>query len=65
MPISISSYTKTCIFSIVLAIIFRFLIAIKFVLKYRWIDTELNRRYIVIRRKPNTKKCISSDSNSK
>jgi hypothetical protein len=61
MPIS--AYAGTCIFLIVLAIIFRFLIAFKAVLEERWIDDELNRRYVVIR-KLNTKERISSDSDS-
>lgn len=61
---SSNTYAATCIFLVVLAIIFRFLIAIKAVLEERWIDAELNRRYVVIR-KPNTKERISTDSDSK
>ena len=64
MPMSSNTYAATCIFLVVLAIIFRFLIAIKAVLEERWIDAELNRRYVVIR-KPNTKERISTDSDSK
>jgi len=64
MPVSSSAYAGTCIFLVVLAIIFRFLIAFKSVLEERWIDAELNRRYVLIIRKPNTKKRISSDSDS-
>ena len=65
MPMSISAYAGTCIFLILLAIIFRFLIAVKSVLEQRWIDAELDRRYVVIIRKQNTKERISSDSDSK
>ena len=65
MPMSISAYAGTCIFLVILAIIFRFLIAFKSVLEERWIDAELNRRYVVSIRKPNTKERISSDSDSK
>lgn len=53
----------------VLAVIFRFLIAFKSVLEHRWIDAELRRRYIVVRRKVDTKERtkerVSSDSDSK
>lgn len=65
MPISITAYTGTCVFLIVLAISFRVLIAFRSVLEERRINTELNRRYVVITRKSNTKERISSDSNSK
>jgi hypothetical protein len=65
MPMSISAYAGTCIFLIVLAVIFRFLIAVKSVLEHRWIDAELNRRYVVVRRKVDTKERVSSDSDSK
>jgi len=65
MPMSVSAYAGTCIFLIVLAIIFRFLISFKSVLEERWIDAELNRRYVVIIRNPNMKERISSDSDSK
>lgn len=65
MPISVGSYAGTCIFLIALAVIFRFLNAFKAVLEERWIDAELNRRYVVVIRKPNTKDRIGSNSNSK
>lgn len=65
MPVSISAYAGTCIFLIILAVIFRFLIAFKSVLEERWIDAEFSRRYVVIMRKPNAKERISSDSDSK
>jgi hypothetical protein len=41
MPMSSSAYAGTCIFLILLAVIFRFLIAFKSVLENRWIDAEL------------------------
>ena len=64
-PTSISAYARRCIFLIVLAVLFRFLVAFKAVLEERCIDAELNRRYVVIIRKQNTKERISSDSDSK
>jgi solute carrier family 31 (copper transporter), member 1 len=63
MPISITAYTGTCVFLIVLAISLRILIAFRSVLEERRINTELNRRYVV--RKSNTKERISSDPDSK
>ena len=65
MPISITAYTGTCVFLIVLAISFRVLIAFRFVVEERRINTELNKRYVVITRKSNTKERVSTDSNSK
>ena len=62
---SISAYAGTCVFLIVLAVIFRFLIAFKSVLEHRWIDAELNRRYVVVRRNVDTKERVSSDSDPK
>mgnify|MGYP003644490622 CR=1 FL=1 len=64
-PTSISAYAGRCIFLIVLAVLFRFLVAFKAVLEERCIDAELNRRYVVIIRKQNTKERISSGSDSK
>merc|ERR1711964_589815 len=49
----------------VLSVLFRFLVAFKAVLEERCIDAELNRRYVVIIRKQNTKERISSGSDSK
>lgn len=49
---------------IVLAAIFRFLIAFKSMLEKRWIDVEVNRRYVAVTRKPNTKERISSNAES-
>ncbi|KFY45047.1 hypothetical protein V494_01176 [Pseudogymnoascus sp. VKM F-4513 (FW-928)] len=65
MPISITAYTGTCVFLIILAISFRVLIAFRSVVEERRINTELNKRYVVITRKSNTKERISSDSNSR
>lgn len=59
MPVSITAYTGTCVFLIVLAISFRVLIAFRSVLE----EHRINRRYVV--RKSNTKERISSDSDSK
>lgn len=64
MPMSIGACIGTCIFLVILAVIFRLPIAFKSVLEKRWIDAEVNRRYVVITKKSNTKERISSDSES-
>ncbi|KZF20845.1 hypothetical protein L228DRAFT_249663 [Xylona heveae TC161] len=47
-PSGTGSYAGTCIFLILLAVIFRALFAFKHVLEKRWLDQALNRRYIVV-----------------
>lgn len=47
-PNSVGTYAATCLFLIGLAVIFRGLFAIKAVQESRWLDQELNRRYIVV-----------------
>lgn len=64
-PGSTGAYAGTCIFLIFLAAIFRGLAAGKHVLEHRWLDQELNRRYVMVRGKPTEAERISSDSESK
>lgn len=64
-PIGTGSYAGTCIFLIVLATIFRGLMAGKQILEHRWLDTELNRRYVSVRGKPTESEKISTDSAAK
>ena len=59
------TYAGTCIFLIILATLFRGLAAGKHVLEHRWLDQELNRRYVVVRGKPSEAERITSDSESK
>lgn len=47
-PNSMGTYAATCIFLIVLAVIFRGLFALKAIQESRWLDQELNRRYVVV-----------------
>lgn len=47
-PNSMGTYAATCIFLIVLAVIFRGLFALKSIQESRWLDQELNRRYVVV-----------------
>lgn len=51
-PISNDDYARTCFFLIVLGALARCLIAVKAVLERRWIDAELNSRYIVVKTNP-------------
>lgn len=64
-PTSTGSYAGTCIYLIILASIFRVLIAGKHILEHRWLDTELDRRYVSVRGKPTESETISSDSGAK
>ena len=64
-PASTGSYAGTCIFLIVLAALFRGLIAGKHILENRWLDMELDRRYVSVRGKPTESERISTDSEMK
>lgn len=47
-PTNAGTYAATCIFLILLAAIFRSLFALKAIQESRWLDQELNRRYVVV-----------------
>ncbi|CAN8100586.1 unnamed protein product [Discula destructiva] len=47
-PSGMGTYAGTCIFLIALAAIFRGLFALKAVQESRWLDQEMNRRYVVV-----------------
>ena len=64
-PTSVGSYAGTCIFLIVLALIFRCLLAGKLLLERRWHDQHLQRRYIKIRGKSSESERIDADTDSK
>lgn len=64
-PTGTGSYAGTCIFLIVLATIFRGLMAGKHILEHHWLDTELKRRYVSVRGKPTESESISTDSEAK
>ncbi|KAH8819107.1 Ctr copper transporter [Xylogone sp. PMI_703] len=63
-PSSTGSYAGTCIFLIVLAVIFRALLALKAIQEMRWFDREFNRRYVVVAGRQTTKQQIESDAAS-
>lgn len=64
-PTSTSSYAGTCIFLILLAVLFRGLLALKGWKESAWRDAEFNRRYVVVAGKPSKAERISQDSDSK
>jgi hypothetical protein len=64
-PTSTASYAGTCIFLILLAAIFRGLLALKGWKETAWLDAEFNRRYVVVAGKPSKTERISQDSDSK
>jgi hypothetical protein len=64
-PSTTGAYVGTCIFIILLAVIFRGLFAVKFYAEGRWLDAELRRRYVVVAGKQPLKEQLSSDSLAK
>ncbi|KAK3393071.1 low affinity copper transporter [Podospora didyma] len=64
-PTSTGTYAATCIFLIVLALVFRGLLAAKAWQESRWLDAELNRRYVVVSGKAPLSETLSRDSLAK
>jgi len=64
-PQNVGSYAGTCIFIIILATIFRALLAVKAWKETAWMDAEFNRRYVTVAGKQPKSERISSDSDSK
>jgi len=64
-PTSVGGYAGTCIFLIILATIFRCLIAFKAWKETQWLDAEFNRRYVTVAGKPPKSERIASDTDSK
>ena len=63
-PSGVGSYAGTCIFLILLAMIFRLLIAGKTLLERRWLDKTLERRYIRVEGLPTEADKIDADRES-
>ncbi len=59
------AYVGTCIFLIVLGVIFRGLFAGKHFLEQRWLDQALNRRYIRVRGSATEAERIDADPDGK
>ena len=64
-PTNVGEYAGTCIFLIILGIIFRGLLAVKAWKEIAWLDAEFNRRYVSVAGKPTKAERISSSSDSK
>ncbi|TAQ88167.1 hypothetical protein B7494_g3478 [Chlorociboria aeruginascens] len=65
MPTSTGQYAGTCIFLIILAVIYRGLLAIKAWKETAWLDAEFNRRYVAVAGKLPKSERIGQDSDSK
>lgn len=64
-PATIGGYAGTCIFIIMLATIFRALLAVKAWQETAWMDKEFNRRYVAVAGKLPKSEQIAQDSDSK
>lgn len=64
-PNSTGTYAATCIFLIMLAALFRGLLAAKWWQENRWLDRELNRRYVVVNGRAPLAENLSRDSLAK
>ncbi|KAL2169955.1 hypothetical protein VTG60DRAFT_5425 [Thermothelomyces hinnuleus] len=64
-PSSTGTYAATCIFLIVLAALLRGLLALRSWQEGRWLDAELNRRYVVVNGKAPLAERLSRDSLAK
>ncbi|KAK6586368.1 hypothetical protein PZA11_001425 [Diplocarpon coronariae] len=64
-PSSPGEYAGTCIFLILLAVIFRSLLAVKQWKETAWMDAEFNRRYVTVAGKQPKSERISQDADTK
>jgi len=64
-PTSTGTYAATCIFVIALSVVFRGLLALKWWQEQRWLDAELDRRYVVVAGKAPLSETLSRDSLAK
>ncbi|KAL2130917.1 hypothetical protein VTI74DRAFT_5786 [Chaetomium olivicolor] len=64
-PTTTGTYAATCIFLIVLAAVFRGLLALKSWQESCWLDRELDRRYVVVNGKGPLAENLSRDSLAK
>ncbi|KFY29681.1 hypothetical protein V493_02270 [Pseudogymnoascus sp. VKM F-4281 (FW-2241)] len=64
-PSGTGSYAGTCIFLIILAVIFRILLAFKARQETRWLDAELHRRYVAVAGKQGLKETVAAHKNAK
>jgi hypothetical protein len=64
-PTTPGAYAGTCIFLILLAALLQVLLAARAWQEARWIDKELDRRYVVVQGKAPLSETVSRDSLSK
>ncbi|OBT60665.1 hypothetical protein VE03_09879 [Pseudogymnoascus sp. 23342-1-I1] len=64
-PTGTGSYAGTCIFLIVLAVVFRILLALKSRQEARWLDAELHRRYVAVAGKQGLKETVAAHKDAK
>jgi hypothetical protein len=65
-PTTTASYAGTCIFLILLATLFRGLLALKIWKETAWHEAEFNRRYIIVAGQPSkVERITTQDSDSK
>jgi hypothetical protein len=64
-PTSTGAYAGTCIFLIVLAVLFRGLLALKSWQERRWLDAEIARRYVVVQGKTPLAEALARDPAAK
>ncbi|KFY00652.1 hypothetical protein O988_03179 [Pseudogymnoascus sp. VKM F-3808] len=64
-PSGTGSYAGTCIFLIILAVLFRVLLALKARQEARWLDAELHRRYVAVAGKQGLKETVAAHKDAK
>ncbi|KFY75937.1 hypothetical protein V499_04181 [Pseudogymnoascus sp. VKM F-103] len=64
-PTGTGSYAGTCIFLIILAVLFRILLALKARQEARWLDAEMHRRYVAVAGKPGLKETVALHKDAK
>lgn len=64
-PTTIGAYAGTCIFLIILAVIFRGLLAVKAWREAAWMDAEMKRRYVTVAGKQPKSERVSQESDLK
>ncbi|KAJ2902425.1 putative low affinity copper transporter protein [Zalerion maritima] len=64
-PNNPATYAATCIFLIILGIVFRAIVAFKAIQEQKWFDKELARRYVIVNGKLPVSEQVSTDSLAK
>lgn len=64
-PSSVGAYAATCIFLVLLAVLFRALLAGRALKEARWLDQEMNRRYVVVQGRQTLGERVMRDSESR